>query len=87
MVGKAEPLIDAWQDLTPATLGIDWSRYIFLLAGLVAAAAGVGNFLWLWLQERHLPARAPSQNHVAGAGRCRDFHFALRRQAFLFYIG
>src|SRR6478752_4058431 len=50
LVGKAEPLIDAWLDLTPATLGIDWSRYIFLLAGLVAASAGVGNFLWLWLQ-------------------------------------
>jgi predicted acylesterase/phospholipase RssA len=51
-VGKAEPLIDAWLDLTPATLGIDWSRYIFLLAGLVAASAGIGNFLWLWMQDR-----------------------------------
>src|SRR5882672_8747328 len=51
LVGKAEPLIDDWLDLTPATLGIDWSRYIFLLAGLVAASAGIGNFLWLWLQE------------------------------------
>ena len=51
LVGKAEPLIDAWLDLTPATLGIDWSRYIFLLAGLIAASAGIGNFLWLWLQE------------------------------------
>src|SRR5437763_14636951 len=30
LVGKAEPLIEAWLDLTPATLGIDWSRYIFL---------------------------------------------------------
>src|SRR5205814_5034161 len=36
-VGRAEPLVDAWLELTPATLGIDWSRYIFLLAGLVAA--------------------------------------------------
>jgi predicted acylesterase/phospholipase RssA len=51
LVGKAEALIDAWMDLTPATLGIDWSRYIFLLAGLVAASAGIGNFLWLWMQE------------------------------------
>ncbi|HWG39810.1 MAG TPA: patatin-like phospholipase family protein [Candidatus Acidoferrales bacterium] len=51
LVGQAEPLIAAWLDLTPATLGIDWSRYIFLLAGLVAASAGIGNFLWLWLQE------------------------------------
>lgn len=52
LVGKAEPLIDAWLDLTPATLGIDWSRYIFLLAGLIAASAGVGNFVWLWLRDR-----------------------------------
>lgn len=52
LVGKAERLIDAWLDLTPATLGIDWSRYIFLLAGLIAASAGIGNFLWLWMQDR-----------------------------------
>jgi predicted acylesterase/phospholipase RssA len=51
LVGKAEPLVDAWLELTPATLGIDWSRYIFLLGGLVAASAGVGNFLWLWMQQ------------------------------------
>jgi predicted acylesterase/phospholipase RssA len=51
LIGRAEPLVDAWMELTPATLGIDWSRYIFLLAGLVAASAGIGNFLWQWLQE------------------------------------
>src|SRR5205814_3859585 len=50
-VGRSEPLVDAWLELTPATLGIDWSRYIFLLAGLVAASAGIGNFLWLWMQQ------------------------------------
>ncbi len=50
-IGKAEPLVKAWMELTPATLGIDWSRYIFLLAGLIAASAGIGNFLWLWLQQ------------------------------------
>src|SRR5689334_16774481 len=33
LVGDAEPLVQAWMDLTPATLGIDWSRYIFVLAG------------------------------------------------------
>src|SRR6476469_3166931 len=51
LVGRAEPLVNAWLELTPATLGIDWSRYIFVLAGLVAASAGIGNFLWLWMQE------------------------------------
>ena len=51
LIGRAEPLINAWMELTPATLGIDWSRYIFLLAGLVAASAGIGNFIWQWMQE------------------------------------
>ncbi|HZD94316.1 MAG TPA: patatin-like phospholipase family protein, partial [Candidatus Sulfotelmatobacter sp.] len=52
LVGKAEPLVKAWLELTPATLGIDWSRYIFLLTGLIAASAGIGNFLWQWTTER-----------------------------------
>src|SRR6476660_5948381 len=51
LVGRAEPLVNAWLELTPATLGIDWSRYIFVLAGLIAASAGIGNFLWLWMQQ------------------------------------
>jgi predicted acylesterase/phospholipase RssA len=52
VVGRAEPLVKAWMDCTPATLGIDWSRYIFTLAGLVAASAGLGNFVRVWLEER-----------------------------------
>src|SRR5882724_9139171 len=44
LIGKAEALVDAWMDLTPATLGIDWSRYIFLLAGLVAASVASATF-------------------------------------------
>src|SRR5579859_6165088 len=52
MVGKADTLVRSWLELTPATLGIDWSRYIFTLAGLIAASAGIGNFLWEWLKER-----------------------------------
>jgi predicted acylesterase/phospholipase RssA len=42
-VGNAEPLVQGWLDLTPTTVGIDWSRYIIILAGLVAATAGFGN--------------------------------------------
>lgn len=42
-VGNAEPLVQGWLDLTPATVGIDWSRYIIVLAGLIAATAGFGN--------------------------------------------
>jgi len=51
-VGKADNTVRAWMDLTPAILGIDWSRYIFLLAGLVAASAGIGNFLWGWFADQ-----------------------------------
>src|SRR5260370_32955622 len=51
-IGKAETLVKSWMELTPATLGIDWSRYIFLLAGLVAASAGLGNLVREWLEER-----------------------------------
>lgn len=51
LVGKADSLVQAWIELSPSTLGIDWSRYIFLLAGLIAASAGIGNLLWEWLKE------------------------------------
>lgn len=50
-VGDAEVLVRSWLELTPLTLGIDWSRYIFILAGLIAASAGIGNFFWEWLKE------------------------------------
>ncbi|HWZ42520.1 MAG TPA: patatin-like phospholipase family protein [Candidatus Saccharimonadales bacterium] len=50
-VGNAESLVDSWLELTPSMLGIDWSKYMFLLAGLVAASAGIGNFFWQWMNE------------------------------------
>lgn len=52
LVGNAEALVQSWMELTPDMLGIDWSRYIFALAGLIAASAGIGNALWQWMQER-----------------------------------
>lgn len=50
MVGNAEEAIEAWYDITPTTVGIDWFRYILVLAGLTAVTAGLGNFLreWAW---------------------------------------
>src|SRR5215813_5567533 len=51
VVGKADTLVQSWLELTPATLGIDWSRYILILTGLVAASAGLGNFVWEWTQQ------------------------------------
>ena len=71
-VGNAEVLVHSWMELTPLTLGIDWSRYIFLLAGLIAASAGLGNFLWNWMQSHgiylHLHHPAITWLSLAAAG-------------------
>src|SRR5437868_7447748 len=34
-VGKAESLVESWSELTPATVGIDWLRYILVLIGQI----------------------------------------------------
>jgi predicted acylesterase/phospholipase RssA len=67
LVGSADNLVRSWMELTPATLGIDWSRYVFLLAGLIAASAGVGNFIWEFMQERgiYLHAHHPKTTWLA----------------------
>src|SRR5207302_4038362 len=44
LVGNAEPLVEGWAQTTSPAMGIDWSRYVFILAGLIAASAGGGNF-------------------------------------------
>src|SRR5579872_2762520 len=44
-VGKAEPLVESWYDVTPTAVGIDWSRYVVVLTGLVLASAGFGNLI------------------------------------------
>jgi predicted acylesterase/phospholipase RssA len=66
-VGDAEVLVRSWMELTPLTLGIDWSRYIFILAGLIAASAGIGNFFWEWMKERgiYLHAHHPEITWLA----------------------
>ena len=51
-VGSAERLIESWFDLTPPVVGIEWTRYVWMLAGLVAASAGFGNLLRHWLTSR-----------------------------------
>lgn len=72
LVGKADTLVKSWMELTPSTLGIDWSRYIFLLFGLVAASAGLGNFAWQWMRENgiYLHAHHPKATwfSLAAAG-------------------
>lgn len=50
LVGNAEPLTASWFDLTPPQVGIEWTRYVWMLTGLIAASAGLGNL------ARHLLA-------------------------------
>lgn len=45
LVGNAEPLVDSWLEVTPPAVGIFWTRYVFMLAGLIAATAGLGNLI------------------------------------------
>jgi predicted acylesterase/phospholipase RssA len=54
LVGNAENLVDSWSELTPAVVGIEWFRYIFVLTGLIAASAGFGNLLLAWIKEHHV---------------------------------
>jgi predicted acylesterase/phospholipase RssA len=85
-VGKADTLVRSWMELTPATLGIDWSRYIFLLAGLVAASAGLANFAWEWMKEQgiYLHAHHPKSTWLSlGAAGVAILFFADK----LSYIG
>jgi len=54
LVGNAESMVQSWSEVTPAAVGIDWTRYIFMLAGLIAATAGLGNLLRQALQESQI---------------------------------
>ncbi|HZR33560.1 MAG TPA: patatin-like phospholipase family protein [Terriglobales bacterium] len=44
-VGNAESLVKSWSEVNPPAVGIDWSRYILVLAGLTAVTGGFGNFI------------------------------------------
>lgn len=45
VVGNAESLTESWFDLTPPAVGIEWTRYVWMLGGLIAASAGFGNLI------------------------------------------
>jgi len=72
-VGNAEPLVSAWFDLTPPTVGVEWTRYVWMLGGLLAMFAGVANLTYYLLethgQQVHLehPALAWASLALAGA--------------------
>lgn len=88
LVGKADSLVQAWIELTPATLGIDWSRYILLLAGLVAASAGIGNLLWEWLKEHgiFLHAHHPKTTWLALAAAGIVILFFSDKLSYIVYV-
>jgi predicted acylesterase/phospholipase RssA len=88
LVGKADNLVEGWMELTPATLGIDWSRYIFLLAGLVAASAGIGNFVWEWMKEHgiFLHAHHPKATWLALAAGGTGILFFADRLSYIGYV-
>src|SRR5882762_5823196 len=89
LVGKAESLVDALIELSPATLGIDWSRYIFLLAGLIAAAAGIGNFFWEWMKENgiFLHAYHPKGTWLALGAAGISILFFADKLSYIGYVG
>lgn len=59
LVGNAESLVESWLALTPPAVGIEWTRYAWMLAGLIAASAGFGNLILLWLTDRGLRLQLP----------------------------
>src|SRR5262245_54531339 len=88
LVGNADSLVQAWIELTPATLGIDWSRYILLLAGLVAASAGVANFFWGWMKEHgiFLHAHHPQITWLSLAAAGIGILFFSEKLSYIVYV-
>jgi len=72
-VGNAEPLVNAWFDLTPPTVGVEWTRYVWMLGGLLAMFVGCANLTYYLLethgQRVHLehPSLAWASLALAGA--------------------
>ena len=46
LVGNAEAVVGHWLGVTPTLVGIEWTRYAWMLGGLIAFWAGVGNFIY-----------------------------------------
>ena len=45
LVGNAESLAEGWFNLTPFAVGVEWTRYIWMLVGLIAASIGFENLI------------------------------------------
>lgn len=49
LVGNAEAVVEHWLGVTPTLVGIEWTRYAWMLGGLIAFWAGVGNLIYAML--------------------------------------
>ena len=49
LVGNAEAVVNHWLGVTPTLVGIEWTRYAWMLGGLIAFWAGVGNLIYTLL--------------------------------------
>jgi len=71
-VGNAEPLVDAWFDLTPPAVGVEWTRYAWMVGGLLATFSGFVNLTYYLLTisghsiNLHHPALAWVSLFLAG---------------------
>ncbi len=87
-VGKAEALIDSWLDVVPTALGIDWSRYIVVLAGLIIASAGFGNLIRYWMSKNgysiHLVLPAATWISLGMAGLSILFFYS--QLTYIYYV-
>jgi predicted acylesterase/phospholipase RssA len=63
LVGNAEPVVEAWYSVTPPAVGIEWTRYAWILGGLIAASAGFANLVYhlLRLWGLTVPLRHPEK--------------------------
>ena len=71
-VGNAEPLVNAWLELTPPAVGIEWTRYTWMIGGALATAFGIVNLTYYLVDSGgyhihlHHPALAWSSLCLAG---------------------
>src|SRR5271155_2506290 len=57
LVGNAEAVVEHWLGVTPTLVGIEWTRYAWMLGGLIAFWAGVGNLMYAVLaSEGYAPS-------------------------------
>lgn len=67
LVGNGEEVVEKWLEVTPQAIGIEWTRYAWMLGGLVAAATGFGNLIAHFLGTRGFVINLPRPALTWGA--------------------